>query len=255
MDLHLDDKTVLITGAAGGIGHALAMAFAAEGCRLVLLAHTQLDTLRERWGERALCLGVDVTHRHELDAAWLSAEEQVGRIDIAVANAGIWPPEAARLDQMEEERVRRVLEVNLLGAFWTARAWQAGLARHPGQGAALCLIGSTAGRFGEAGHAPYAVSKAALHGLMRSLKNEVVALDPTARVNLVEPGWTATPMAAPALAVPGAVESATRTAPLSKVATPEDVAHAVVFLCSPAAGHLTGEVLTVAGGMEGRVLR
>ena len=114
-------------------------------------------------------------------------------------NAGIWPAEDAPLHEVDPDRVREVLEVNLLGAIWTARAFVRALAqdgpRADGRGASVCLIGSTAGRFGEAGHLEYAVSKSGLYGLMRSLKNEIVALDPYARVNLVEPGWTVTPMA------------------------------------------------------------
>jgi 3-oxoacyl-[acyl-carrier protein] reductase len=117
------------------------------------------------------------------------------------------------------------------------------------------LIGSTAGQFGEARHLEYAVSKAGLYGLMRSLKNELVELDPWARINLVEPGWTVTPMAEASLAVPGTIEKVCATMPLRQLARPEDVARTVVFLSSPAlARHLTGQVLTVAGGMEGRAL-
>ena len=119
----------------------------------------------------------------------------------------------------------------------------------------MCLIGSPAGRFGEAKHLEYAVSKAGLYGLMRSLKNELVAIDPWARVNLVEPGWTVTPMAEAALAAEGAIAKVCATMPLRQLARPSDVAQAVVFLSAPGlARHLSGEVLTVAGGMEGRNL-
>jgi 3-oxoacyl-[acyl-carrier protein] reductase len=148
--------------------------------------------------------------------------------------------------------------VNLLGAAWTARAWMASLARHgpraDGRGAAWVAVGSTAGRFGEAGHADYAMAKAGLRGLMLSLKNEVVRLDPYARANLVSPGWTVTEMARPALDEPGAVAGVLRTMPLRQLARPEDVARVVATLLSPAASrHVSGEDITVAGGMEGRV--
>jgi 3-oxoacyl-[acyl-carrier protein] reductase len=99
------------------------------------------------------------------------------------------------------------------------------------------------------------VSKTGLYGLLRSLKNEIVTLDPYGRVNLVEPGWTATEMARPTLEQPGRVERIVRTMPLRQIARPADIARAVVFLCSPlAARHISGETLTVAGGMEGRVV-
>ena len=114
------------------------------------------------------------------------------------------------------------------------------------------LIGSTAGRFGEAGHADYASAKAAIgQGLLLSLKNELAP----ARVNVVAPGWTVSPMTEASL-TDAVVEHVTATMALQKVARAEDVARTVVWLCSErAAGHVTGEVVTVAGGMEGRLLR
>ena len=117
------------------------------------------------------------------------------------------------------------------------------------------LVGSTAGRFGEAGHADYAAAKAAIQGgLLLSLKNEVARLGPRVRVNAVAPGWTVSPMTRGMLEEDD-VRRITRTMPLRKVATPEDVAAQVVVLASERlSGHVTGELVTVAGGMEGRVL-
>jgi 3-oxoacyl-[acyl-carrier protein] reductase len=118
------------------------------------------------------------------------------------------------------------------------------------------LIGSTAGIFGEAGHADYASAKSAVvHGLLLSLKNEVVRVAPHARVNAVCPGWTSSPMTRQELEDPTFIERLTRTMALRKVATPEDVARQVVILASDElSGHVTGQVVVVAGGMEGRVL-
>jgi len=125
----------------------------------------------------------------------------------------------------------------------------------PSEAGALVLVGSTAGRFGEAGHADYAAAKAAIQGgLLLSLKNEAARLGPRVRVNAVAPGWTVSPMTRGMLADDD-VRRITRTMPLRKVATPEDVAAQVVMLASERlSGHVTGEVVTVAGGMEGRVL-
>lgn len=264
MDMHLDESTVLITGASGGIGRALAEAFAAEGARLVLHAHTSSasleDFVRSRpWADRAHLVEADVRDPDAVAQAFHSGAARFGRIDVAVANAGVWPPTALPLDELPVARVADTVAVNLLGAAWTARAWMAGLRTHgprpDGRGASLLLIGSTAGRFGEAGHADYAMTKAGLHGLMRSLKNEVVHVDPYARVNAVEPGWTVTPMAAGSLATSGAIAGVTATMPLRQLARPVDIARACVVLASPAASrHVSGEVLTVAGGMEGRHL-
>lgn len=263
MDLRLDDLTVLITGASGGIGRGLAECFAAEGSRLVLHGHSGLAELEawvadQAWSERALCVGADITRPDEVAAAFAAGEARFGRVDVAVANAGVWPKADERLDEASVARIRRTVDIDLLGAAWTARAWMDGLRRlgprPDGQGASLCFIGSTAGELGEAGHADYAMCKAGLLGLVRSLKNEVVRLDPFARVNLVQPGWTATHMVREELAVPGAIAGILRTMPLRQVARAADVARAVAVLSSPAASrHLTGQVLTVAGGMEGRV--
>jgi 3-oxoacyl-[acyl-carrier protein] reductase len=260
----LEGLTVLITGASGGIGEAIAKAFADERCNLVLHANggvTKLESLvgLQGWAERALIGSADVRDPQTLDELFERARERFGRVDVVVTCAGIWPSEDKPLHELEVERIREVLDVNLLGTILTCRSFAQQLAAHgprvDGRGASVCLIGSTAGRFGEAKHLEYAVSKAGLHGLMRSLKNELVALDPWARVNLVEPGWTVTPMAEAALAAEGTIERVCATMPLRQLARPSDVARAVVFLSAPAlARHLSGEVLTVAGGMEGRNL-
>jgi len=263
METRLADKVVLITGASGGIGRAMARAFAAEGARLALHAHKggrELErwVARQPWRERALAVRADVAAAEEVDAAFAEVRERWGRIDVCIANAGVWPPEEKPLVELSEARVREVLEVNLLGAFWTARAFLRVLAevgpREDGDGAALVFTGSTAGAFGERGHSDYAASKAALGGLVRSLKNEIVALDPYARVNLVQPGWTLTDMTRERIEEPGALERVVRTMPLRQLGRAEDVARAAVFLASPAAArHVSGQEITVAGGMEGRV--
>jgi 3-oxoacyl-[acyl-carrier protein] reductase len=118
------------------------------------------------------------------------------------------------------------------------------------------LVGSTAGVFGEAGHADYAAAKSAMiGGLLLSLKNEVVRVAPAARVNALCPGWTLSPMTRSTLEDPSVLERATRTMELRKAATPEDVARQVVVLASDEiSGHVTGQVVVVAGGIEGRLL-
>jgi 3-oxoacyl-[acyl-carrier protein] reductase len=120
----------------------------------------------------------------------------------------------------------------------------------------LVLVGSTAGRFGEAGHSDYAAAKGSIMtGLLMSVKNEAAKLGPGVRVNAVAPGWTVTPQRAAAGIDPDHVHTATSTMALKKLGTPEDVAATVAMLASPlAAGHLTGEIITVAGGMEGRII-
>lgn len=258
MDLALKDKVVLVTGASGGIGSAMAEGFAAEGARLVLHAGSKLAELEQAWGHRALVLQAEISDCASVERMFAAAVAKFGRVDCVIANAGRWTPEFALVHQASEARIRSNIETNLLGALWTARAFLGTLAktgpRADGHGASLVLIGSTAGRFGEKGHVEYAVGKAGLYGILHSVKNEIVALDPYARVNLIEPGWTVTKMARPALAQPGVIAHVVRTMPLRQLARAEDIARAALFLCSPAAArHVSGQVITIAGGMEGRV--
>ena len=264
MDLGLADQVVLITGASGGIGRALAQTFVDEGARVVLAGHARLAELRDHvaeqgWGERALAVAADVRQPAALAAAFEQAVARFGRVDACIANAGAWTTPDLRLHEADEGRIREALEINLLGALWTARAFMGALARTgpraDGRGASLVFVGSTAGRFGESGHAEYATAKAGLIGLMRSLKNEIVTLDPFARVNVVEPGWTVTHMVRPALDQPGTIAKVLSTMPVRQLGRAADVATAIAWLCSPlAARHVSGQTLTLAGGMEGRQL-
>ena len=263
MDLLLADSVVLVTGASGGIGRAMARAFAAEGARLALhgarsFAELERWIASEPWRERALALRADVRSPAELATAFEQALRRFGRIDHCIANAGIWPPADLPLHELDEQRVREVVEVNLLGSLFTAREFLRALARTgpraDGRGASLLFVGSTAGRFGERGHADYAAAKAGLVGLMQSLKNEIVAIDPFGRVNVIEPGWTVTEMTRRNIQEPGVVERVVRTMPLRQLGRAQDVARMAVLFSSPAAArHVSGQVLTVAGGMEGRV--
>lgn len=263
MDPGLNGRVVLITGASGGIGRALAEAFAGEGARLVLHAHERQAEL-ESWARaaglrEALVARADLRDPAAMEAVFDAARAHFGRVDAAVANAGRWTPEHALIHEASPERIRDNVATNLLGTMWTARGFFRALAatgpRADGTGASLVMIGSTAGRFGEKGHAEYAASKAGLRGLMLSLKNEIVELDPAGRVNLVEPGWTVTHMARAALDTPGVVARVVRTMPLRQLGRAQDVARAVLYLTSPVlARHVSGEVITVAGGMEGRAL-
>lgn len=264
MDLGLDGKAVLVTGASGGIGRGVATALAAEGARLVLHGNRNVSGLedwvaQQDWKDSATIVRADVRDADAMAAAVERAVEKTGALHGCVINAGIWPPEDVPLVDLDAERVRTVFDINTLGAIWTARAFLRALrASGPaisGDGASMVFTGSTAAKFGERGHADYAASKAALYGLMRSLKNEIVALDPYGRVNVVDPGWTVTEMTAKNLDEPGVVEKVVRTMPVQQLASPIDIANTILWLLSPrAARHVTGEVVTVAGGMEGRVL-
>jgi len=245
MDLGLAGKRVLVTGASGGIGGACARAFAAEGAEVVAHYHRGLERA-EALGDVQL-VGADLTNEDEVARMFTDA----GRLDVCAAVAGVWPSGDVPVSEMPLERWRATLDQNLTSVFLTARGF---LAQLEGDGA-LVLIGSTAGIFGEAGHADYAAAKSGvLGGLLLSLKNEVVRRSPGVRVNAVAPGWTESPMTRGHVS-DEQVARISRTMALRKVAQPEDVAAQVVALASPViSGHVTGQVVTVAGGMEGRVV-
>jgi 3-oxoacyl-[acyl-carrier protein] reductase len=254
MELGLEGTAVLVTGASGGIGSATARALAAEGARVGVHYNASADAAEELAREiGGIALQADLRDEAQADALVPNAVEVLGGLDACVANAGNWDPEDVPLARMSLARWRDTIESNLTATFLTAR----GYLRHveaAGHGS-LVLVGSTAGIFGEAGHADYASAKAAMtNGLLLSLKNEIVEAAPLARVNLVAPGWTVSPMTEKDLTEEN-VARVTATMALRKIATAEDVARAIVFLCSSlASGHVTGQVITVAGGMEGRLL-
>ncbi len=265
MNLGLEGKAVLVTGASGGIGRATAEVLAAEGAHVVLHAHRQWDGMCEwlagqSWNDRALAVRADMTDPREVELAFAQAVERFGPLHGCVVNAGVWPPDDTALVDMHDARVRTTLGVNLEGAIWASRAFLRSIRSagpsEDGVGASLVYTGSTAAKFGEKGHSDYAASKAGLYGLMRSLKNEIVDIDPYGRVNVVDPGWTVTEMTVKNLDEPGVVERVVRTMPVQQLARAQDIAIALVSLLSPTLSrHITGETVTVAGGMEGRVLR
>ena len=256
METGLQGKRVLVTGASGGIGSACARAFASEGCTVVLHYHRgaeRAQALSQELGGAAV-VGADLTSEEEVARLFGTARDAVGTLDVCAAVAGTWPEDDLPVWELPLARWEQTLRTNLTATFLTARGFLRDVARS-GHGS-LVLIGSTAGLFGEAGHADYAAAKSAIvHGLLLSLKNEVVRVAPRARVNAVCPGWTESPMTRTTLDDPGLVERVTRTMALRKVARPEDVARQVVALASDEiSGHVTGQVVTVAGGMEGRVV-
>jgi 3-oxoacyl-[acyl-carrier protein] reductase len=246
MQTGLESARVLVTGGSGGIGAACVRMFAAEGARVVC----HYNEGRERALETGAATVVQADLTLEADVERMFAE--AGELDVCAAVAGVWPADDVPVWDLPLERWRATVDANLTASFLTARGFLRGLGHREGS---LVFVGSTAGIFGEHGHADYAAAKSGITGgLLLSLKNEVVRRNANVRVNAVAPGWTVSPMTRDVLDE-AAVAGVVRTMALPKVATPEDIAAQVVQLSSPLlSGHVTGQVITVAGGMEGRVI-
>ncbi len=254
METGLAGKRVLVTGGGGGIGSACVRAFAGEGARVAIHYRTSADHAEELARETGgVALQADLTVEAEVDGLFAAADRELGGVDVCAAVAGFWPRADEPVWELPLERWEATLRTNLTATFLTARGFLRLVERQ--QHGSLVLVGSTAGRFGEAGHADYAAAKAAIQvGLLLSLKNEMVRIAPRGRVNAIAPGWTYSPMTRGELE-PEFVDRLTRTMALRKVARAEDVARAVVVLASDElSGHVTGELVTVAGGMEGRTV-
>jgi 3-oxoacyl-[acyl-carrier protein] reductase len=173
-----------------------------------------------------------------------------GRIDCLVVNHGIWPPEDASIATMSDQQWHRTMDVNLDSVFGLVQAAAGAMQRQAAsKGEArghIVLVSSTAGQRGEAFHADYAVSKGALISLTKSLSSELAPQG--IYVNCVAPGWVDTEMAAPALATEAARAKIFGTIPLGRVGRVDEIAAPILFLCTPWAGFISGEVLNVNGG-------
>ena len=264
MDSHLRGQVVLVTGASGGIGSAIARNFAAEGARLVLQYHrgrSRIGELRkELRAAEPLIVRADLTSEGDTRSLFGQSVEHFGRVDTLIANAGSWESRDVPLDQMPLRQWQRTLEGVVTTTFLSVREFLRLVAKQ--KRGNVVLIASTAAVFGEAGHADYAAGKAAIaYGLTRSLKNELARLAPHTRnycggrINCICPGWTLVPRTVAKLRNPAVARKVTATMALPQLGRPDDMAHAAVFLASDSlARHITGQTLVIAGGMEGRWL-
>ncbi len=238
----------MVKGGSRGIGAATASMLRAAGAAVAITYRSRsqdAERVVQAIGRRALAIQADLAEPADCQRVVDEAVESFGRLDILVANAGIWPADDVGVKDMEAGQWRETLRVNLDSVFFCCRA-ALGVMK---KGSSIVVVSSTAGQRGEAFHADYAATKGALISFVKSLAVEA-ALD--VRVNAVAPGWTDTEMCSEAFG--GGVERGAgrreieRTIPLGRVAQPEDIAGPIVFLCSPLAEHITGEVLSVTGG-------
>ena len=248
MNLTLNSKVALITGGSRGIGAAAVRLFAAAGAKVVFnyqSARAQAeDLVRECGAENCRALQSDLSTTEAARQLVSSAISAFGRLDILVANHGIWPPEDAPIDRMSDEQWHRTIAVNLDSVFSLAKH-SVGQMKKQG-GGHIVLVSSTAGQRGEAFHCDYAASKGALISMVKGLSTEL-ARD-RIYINAVAPGWVDTDMSSLALNDPTTRDKIFRGIPLGRVGTPEEVAGPILFLCTPYAGFITGEVLNVNGG-------
>jgi len=264
MKTDLDEKVVLITGASGGIGSAIARQFATEGARLVLHYRQGKATAealqRELKQTESIAVRADLTREAEARRLFDQALKRFERVDTLIANAGSWETRDVPLHTMTLRQWRYTIDHVLTSVFLSLREFFKIIARQK-RGNAL-LIASTSGVFGEPGHADYSAAKSAMaFGLTRSLKTEIARIAPHTRnycgdrVNCICPGWTIVPRNASKLGNKDVIRRVTATMALPKIARPEDLAGAAVFLSSDSlAGHLSGQTLVIAGGMDGRLL-
>ncbi|NHJ01092.1 MAG: SDR family oxidoreductase [Candidatus Heimdallarchaeota archaeon] len=258
MDSGLQGKHALITGAAGGIGSTIARFLAREGCILSLHYNkggTICKKLISGLENKATCFQADLRSEEDLIGLFKNSIEKYGRIDILVINHGIWPEDYIPILEMSSEQWDNTISINLRSAFLCCREFMKNLEFFTDDYASIVLIGSTAAVFGEAGHADYSISKSGMRGLMLSCKNEIIHVASRGRVNMVSPGWTISPMTEQFMDNKDGIRNVLQTVPLRKIARSDDIAETVVFLSSSLlAGHITGQEIVVAGGMEGRKL-
>lgn len=246
--LDLTNKVALITGASRGIGAATAIRFANLGASLVLNyfnhereAHSIVEQARAR-GARAIAVQADVSRFEDVRMLFDTALKEFGRLDILVANAGIWTGSA--IDQLDERTWQETIDVNLKGVYacchFAARLFKRQKAGN------IITVSSTAGQRGEAFHSHYAASKGGIISLTKSLATELGPYGIT--VNCVAPGWVDTDMSAEPLRATGEIDKILAAIPLRRVATADDVAGPILFLASDLARHITGEVININGG-------
>jgi 3-oxoacyl-[acyl-carrier protein] reductase len=253
MHLSMSDKVALITGGSRGIGAAAVRMFVAAGARVLFSyekSKTQADELvEELGGDKCAAIACNLSGTDTAKELVAGTVERFGRLDILVANHGIWTPQDVPVDQMDESQWRKTVAINLDSVFALIKHSVAQMKKQGKSGTAaghIVLVSSTAGQRGEAFHCDYAATKGALISMVKGLSTEL-ARDGI-YVNCVAPGWVDTDMSAAALNDPKSRASIFATIPLGRVAKPEEIAAPILFLCTSAAGFITGEVFNVNGG-------
>jgi 3-oxoacyl-[acyl-carrier protein] reductase len=251
MKLSLDSRVALITGGSRGIGAAAVRLFVEAGAKVVFnyqSSKTQAEEIVDGCGaDQCHAVQCDLTGTEPAQKLVADAIARFGRLDILVANHGIWPPDDAPIERMSDQQWHRTVSVNLDSVFSLVKHSVAQMKKQGGSTAGhIVLVSSTAGQRGEAFHSDYAATKGALISMTKGLSTELA--HDRIYINCVAPGWVNTDMSAPALADPATRDRIFRVIPLGRVAKPEEIAAPILFLCTPHAGFITGEVFNVNGG-------
>lgn len=248
--LSLNGKVALISGGSRGIGAAAVRMFAQAGAKVAFnyrSAQSEAEKLAKECGAHSIAC--DLIHAEAALSLVTETVKHFGRLDILVANHGVWPAEDVPIENMTVEQWRNTLSINLDGVFGLVKYSVAQMKSQPRTKAPaghIVLISSTSGQRGEAFHADYSASKGALISMTKTLGSELAPAG--IYVNCVAPGWVNTDMSAATLADPKTGEIIRRTIPLGRAATPEEIAAPILFLCTEYAGFITGEIFNVNGG-------
>jgi 3-oxoacyl-[acyl-carrier protein] reductase len=251
--LSLSGKVALISGGSRGIGAAAVRMFTAAGAKVAFSyrsARAQADALCAECGPD-VCFAIRCNLDSPESAQWLVSDvvKHFGKLDILVANHGVWPVEDVPIERMADSQWRSTLAVNLDGVFGLVKhavAQMKSQPRNDGAAGHIVLISSTSGQRGEAFHCDYSATKGALISLTKSLASELASWG--IYVNCVAPGWVDTDMSAAALEDPKTGAAIRATIPLGRAGKPEEIAAPVLFLCTAHAAFITGEVFNVNGG-------
>ncbi len=247
--LSLDGKVALITGGSRGIGAATVRAFVKAGAQVAFnyqQAKTKAEALAKEMGDHCVAMASDLSNSENARILVEEVVQRFGRLDILVVNHGVWPAEDISIDQMSEAQWRNTLAINLESVFGLIKYSVAQMKKQSSKSGHIVLVSSTSGQRGEAFHIDYSASKGALISMTKGLSTEL-ARDHI-YVNCVAPGWVDTDMVQPALADPKTREWITGAIPVGRVGTPEEIAMPILFLCTPYAAFITGEVFNVNGG-------
>lgn len=251
--LSLSNKVALITGGSRGIGAATVRLFAAAGAKVIFSyqkAREQAEALVKECGaSNCHAVASNLTNAESARALVAETVKHFGRLDVLVANHGVWPVEDVAIEKMSDEQWRSTLSINLDAVFGLVKHTVAQMKSQPRSSSTaghIVLISSTSGQRGEAFHCDYSASKGALISMVKGLSTELASAG--IYVNSVAPGWVDTDMSRAALDDPKSGEEIRRTIPLGRVGKPEEIAAPVLFLCTEHASFITGEVFNVNGG-------